>query len=338
MTIRKTDYTPGLLSMVGNTPLLKLESLSKATGCTILGKAEFLNPGGSVKDRAAKAIIEKAEAEGKLKKGGTIVEGTAGNTGISLAHFSNLKGYRCIVVLPDNQAADRIEILRSLEAQVRQVPPSRYGKPGNYAETAKKLAEGIPGGFFANQFENLANFDAHFGGTGPEIWKQTGGMIDAFVCGAGTGGTLAGVSAFLKKRKKEVVTWLADPNGSALLGILQKSEVPVDGRSMISGVGCLVKTANFAKAKLDGAMRISDQETIEMAYYLMRSEGLFLGGSSAMNCVAAVKLARTLGFGKVVVTMLCDGGARYVSSLYHPRWQEEHGLVPRSRSLDFIRE
>lgn len=338
MTVRKTDYSHGLTSLIGETPLLKLESLSKATGCTILGKAEFLNPGGSIKDRVAKAIVEKAEAEGKLKKSGTVVDGCSGTMGISLAHLCNLKGYRCIVVLPENLSLDRVEILRALEAQVRLVPPSRYGKPGNFVEFARKLAEGIPGGVFANHYENLTNYEAHFTTTGPEIWKQTGGMIDGFVCGAGTGGTLAGVSAFLKKRNKEVQTWLADPNGSALLGLVNRQDTPLEGRSMVEGVGSLVKTANFAKAKLDGAMRISDQEVIEMAYYLMRNEGLFLGASAAFNCVAAMRLAKKLGFGKVIVTILCEGGARHVSSLYHPRWQEEHGLVPRSRTLDFVKE
>ena len=181
MTVHKTDFRHGLLELVGETPLIKLEGLSKATGCTILGKAEFLNPTGSVKDRAAKAILEKAEAEGKLKKGGTVVEGTSGNTGISLAHYCNAKGYRCIIVMPENMAQDKVDILRALEAQVRLSPPSRYGKPGNYAEIAKKLAEGIPGGLFANQFENLANYEAHLTSTGPEIWKQTGGMV-GWVC------------------------------------------------------------------------------------------------------------------------------------------------------------
>lgn len=338
MTVRKTDYSHGLTSLIGETPLLKLESLSKATGCTILGKAEFLNPGGSIKDRVARAIVEKAEAEAKLKKSGTVVEGCSGTMGISLAHICNLKSYRCIVVLPENMATDKIETLRAMEAQVRLVPPSRYGKPGNFAEVAKKLAEGIPGGVFANQYENLANYEAHLSTTGPEIWKQTGGMIDGFVCTAETGGTLAGVSAFLKKRNREVQTWLADAHGSALMGIVNHQEAPVEGRSMVESVGCLVKTANFAKAKLDGAMRISDQETIEMAYYLMRTEGLFLAPSAAMNCVAAMRMAKKLGFGKVIVTILGEGGSRHINGLYHPRWQEEHGLVPRSRTLDFVKE
>jgi cysteine synthase len=331
------DIRKGLAGSIGNTPLIRLSRLSEATGCEILGKAEFLNPGGSVKDRAALAIIEDAEKRGALKPGGTVVEGTAGNTGIGLTLVANAKGYRSVIVIPNTQAREKMELLSAMGAEVRPVPPAPYAEPGNYNHVARRAAEEIPGAFWANQFDNTVNRDMHYRTTGPEIWQQTEGKITAFVSAIGTGGTLAGTSRFLKERNGKIRTVCADPHGASMWSWIKRGNLDFDeGDSITEGIGQARITKNLESALIDDAFRIGDPVVLEMLYFVLRHEGLFLGSSSAINLCGAVKLARQGGPGQVIVTVLCDGGQRYMSKLFNPDWLKEQGLVPKARGLEFL--
>ena len=317
---------------VGNTPLIRLKGPSEETGCEILGKAEFLNPSGSVKDRAARGIVLAAEARGALRPGGTVVEGTAGNTGIGLAHVCNARGYRCIIVIPDTQSPEKLDLLRALGAEVRPVPAVPYKDPNNFQKIAGRLADELENATWANQFDNVANRQAHIDTTGPEIWRDTDGAIDAFVSTAGTGGTLAGVSTYLKSRNPKILTVLADPTGTATWHYVKHGEAKVVGGSSISeGIGSTRITANFEGAPIDDAEMIPDQECVDRVYRLLYEEGLFLGGSTGINVAAAVRVARTLGPGHTIVTVLCDSGGRYQSRLFNRAWLEQKGLSPPAR-------
>ena len=322
-------YFEDFVDAVGSTPLIRLRGPSEETGCEILGKAEFLNPSGSVKDRAAKAIVLAAEREGRLQPGGTVVEGTAGNTGIGLAHVCNARGYRCIIVIPETQSPEKLDLLRALGADVRPVPAVPYKDPNNFQKLAGRLAAEMDNTIWANQFDNLANREAHFETTGPEIWRDTDGKIDAFVSTSGTGGTLAGTSLFLKSRNPRIVTVLADPTGTATWHYVKHGEAKVVGGSSISeGIGSTRITANFEGAPIDDAEMIPDQQCVEQVYRLLLDEGLFLGGSSGINVAAAIRVAKNLGPGHVIVTVLCDSGGRYQSRLYNREWLRQKGLQP----------
>jgi cysteine synthase A len=327
---------PDLFSAIGNTPLIRLPKLSAAIGRTILGKAEFLNPGGSVKDRAAKFIIEDAEQRGTLGPGGTIVEGTAGNTGIALTMLGNARGYKSIIVTPDDQSAEKIDLLRVLGADVRLVPAVPFTNPENYYHVAQQIAASTPGAMWADQFNNPANYRGHRATTGPEIWEACGDAIDAFVASAGTGGTFAGVSAALKERKPAIRTVVADPFGSSLYCYVKDGTLDSAGDSVSEGIGIKRITENFRNAVADDAVRIDDQTMVEMAHYLVREEGLLLGGSAALNVAAAARVARTLAAGSTVVTVFGDGGGRYLSRLYNAAWLAENGLVPKHHDLTFL--
>ena len=316
----------GFSAAVGHTPLIRLRALSELTGCDILGKAEFMNPGGSVKDRAALGILQEAERSGELRPGGTVVEGTAGNTGIGLAHLCNARGYRCLIVIPDTQSAEKIGLLRSLGAEVRTVPAVPYANPDNYVRLSGRIAAEIPGAMWANQFDNLANRRAHYASTGPEIWHQCGGKVDAWVAATGTGGTYAGVALYLKERDARVRCVLADPHGSALYSWASTGELHAEGSSITEGIGNSRVTANLEGAPIDDAVRIDDQDALDTIYRLLWQEGLFLGGSVGINVAAAVETARRLGPGHRIVTVLCDGGDRYRSRLYDRDWLEGRGL------------
>jgi cysteine synthase A len=319
------DIKRGFAGTVGNTPLIRLHRLSDETGCEILGKAEFLNPGGSVKDRAALFIIRDAEERGLLKPGGTVVEGTAGNTGIGLALIANARGYRTIIVIPDTQSQEKIDLLRICGAEVRPVPAVPYKDPNNYVKLSGRLAEEI-GGVWANQFDNVANRRAHYETTGPEIWAQTDGRIDAFVASTGTGGTLAGTAQCLKGRNPAVRIILADPLGSGLYHYVKHGEVKAEGNSVTEGIGNGRVTKNLEDAPIDDALRIDDPTALTMLFRLVKEEGLYLGGSSGINVAAAVAVARAMGPGHTLVTVLCDGGDRYRSRLYNPVWLRQKGL------------
>ena len=314
---------------IGGTPLIRLHAASALTGCEILGKAEFMNPGGSVKDRAALAMIRDAEARGVLPPGGTIVEGTAGNTGIGLCLVGNACGYRTVIVMPETQSREKIETLRMIGADLRLVPAKPYSDPGNYVRASERVAAEI-GGFWANQFDNRANRAIHRDTTGAEIWQQTAGRVDAFTCACGTGGTLAGVSDALKAaagavgRTVEIV--LADPHGSALARWVDTGELRAEGNSITEGIGQSRVTANLEGAAIDGAERIDDGEALRIVFDLLRVEGLLLGGSSGINVAAAIRVARRLGPGHTVVTILCDSGARYQSKLFNPEFLRERNL------------
>jgi cysteine synthase A len=321
------SVTEGFTGSVGNTPLIRLRHLSEETGCEILGKAEFMNPGGSVKDRAAKWIVLDAERRGTLKAGGTVVEGTAGNTGIGLAHVCNARGYRCVIVMPDNQAAEKYQIIEALGAELRKVPAVPYSNPNQYQKVAGRLAQELPNAIWANQFDNTANRDAHFESTGPEIWAQTGGRIDAFCAATGTGGTLAGAARYLKSKSAAVKIVLVDPPGSALFHWFKDGELKSDGGSSITeGIGTGRVTANLEGTPIDDALRISDAETMHFVYRLMREEGLLLGSTAGINVAAAVRLAKQWGPGHTIVTILCDGGAKYQSRLFNQAWIAEKGF------------
>jgi cysteine synthase len=322
------DIKQGFVNAVGNTPLIRLNSFSDQTGCEILGKAEFLNPGGSVKDRAALYIIEDAEAKGLLKPGGTVVEGTAGNTGIGLAHICNAKGYKCLIVIPDTQSQEKMDALRVLGAEVHAVPAVPYKDPNNYVKLSGRLAAETENAVWANQFDNLANRIAHYQTTGPEIWAQTDGKIDAWVSSTGTGGTYAGVAMYLKEKNPNIKTVLADPMGSGLYSYVKTGEIHTEGSSITEGIGNSRMTANLEGAPIDDAIQIDDQECIRVIYQLLRKDGLFMGGSVGINVGAAVALAKQLGPGHTIVTVLCDGGTRYQSKLYNPQWLAEKGLIP----------
>jgi cysteine synthase A len=328
--------TVDLFGAIGNTPLITLSSLSAALDRTILGKAEFLNPGGSVKDRTAKFIIEDAERNGRLRPGGVIVEGTAGNTGIALTMLGNSRGYRTIIVAPDDQSAEKIELLRVLGADVRLVPAVPFTNPENYYHVAHRIAQNEPGALWADQFNNLANSRGHYATTGPEIWSACGGQLDAFVASAGTGGTFAGVSAALKERNPAIRTVLADPMGSSLFSYVKCQTLEFEGDSISEGIGIKRITENFRTAVADDAVRVDDATMVEMAYYLLRNEGLLLGGSAALNVAAAARVALQLPKGSTVVTVLCDGGNRYLSRLYNADWLARNGLSPRHEGLTFL--
>jgi cysteine synthase A len=323
-----TDIKDGFIATIGNTPLIRLRSFSEATGCEILGKAEFLNPGGSVKDRAALYIIQDAEAKGLLKPGGTVVEGTAGNTGIGLAHICNAKGYKCLIVIPDTQSQEKIDLLRTLGAEVRTVPAVPYKDPGNYVKVSGRLASEMENAIWANQFDNLANRQAHYETTGAEIWQQTSGKVDAWVAATGTGGTYAGVAMFLKDQNPEIKVVLADPMGSALYSYAKTGELKSEGSSITEGIGNSRLTANMEGVPIDDAIQIDDQECLKVVYQLLHQDGLFMGGSVGINVAAAVTLAKQMGPGHTIVTVLCDGGARYQSRLFNPEWLASKGLRP----------
>jgi cysteine synthase A len=318
----------GFGDAVGNTPLIRLNRLSAATGCEILGKAEFMNPGGSVKDRAARAIIADAERSGRLKPGGTVVEGTAGNTGIGLAHVCNALGYRCVIVMPDNQSNEKYQMIETLGAEVLRVKTVPYSDPNHYQKIAGRLTDELPDAIWANQFDNVANRIVHEQTTGPEIWEQTGGKLDVFVASTGTGGTLGGISRFLKRQGRKVHITLADPQGSSLYHWLRHGELKATGPGSITeGIGIGRITANLDGAPIDDALHVTDIECVQMVYRLLREEGLFLGSTSGVNVAAAVQLAHRLGPGHTIVTILCDSGAKYQSRLFNRKWLAEKGLL-----------
>jgi len=315
----------GLLGAIGNTPLIRLRRASAATGCEILGKAEFMNPGGSVKDRAGLAIIQDAERRGVLRPGGTVVEGTAGNTGIGLTLVGNARGYRTVIVMPETQSKEKIDFLRMIGADLRLIPAKPYKDPGNYVHVSRRIAEET-GAVWANQFDNLANREGHRATTGAEIWRQTGGRIDAFTCSCGTGGTLAGVAMALKAYKPDVRIVLADPMGSALYAWVKTGELTLEGSSITEGIGQSRVPENLNGAPIDDAVQITDPEALEQVFDLLIHEGLSIGGSAGVNVAAAIRVARALGPGHTIVTVLSDGGARYQSKLFNPDFLREKGL------------
>jgi len=326
-----SDVRVTLTDAIGGTPLIRLRRASDETGCEILGKAEFMNPGGSVKDRAAKYMILDAEARGELRPGGVIVEGTAGNTGIGLALVGNSRGYRTVITMPETQSAEKQDALRLLGVELHTVPAVPFKDPGNYVHVAARLAAELaasePNGvLYANQWENLSNADGHYRSTGPEIWRQTGGAVDAFCCAIGTGGTIAGVGRYLKERKPGAVVALTDPMGSCMYHHYRHGELRAEGNSITEGIGQGRVTANIASAPVDEAFRVSDPEALGVLFALLREEGLCLGGSSGINVAGAIQLARQLGPGHTIVTILCDSGSRYQSKLWNPAFLSARGL------------
>jgi cysteine synthase len=322
------DIKNGFVATVGNTALIRLNSFSDETGCEILGKAEFLNPGGSVKDRAALYIIEDAERRGLLKPRGTVVEGSAGNTGIGLAHICNAKGYKCLIIIPETQSQEKIDTLKTLGAEVRLVPAVPYSNPNNYVKLSGRIAAELDNAIWANQFENLANRQAHYETTGAEIWSQTGGKVDAWVTATGTGGTYAGVAMYLKDQNPNILCVVADPLGSGLYSYVKTGEIKPEGSSITEGIGNSRITANMVGTPMDDAIQIDDQECIRVLYQLLKKEGLFMGGSVGINVAAAIALAKQMGPGHTIVTVLCDGGSRYQSRIYNPEWLASKGLTP----------
>ena len=323
------DTRNGFSGSVGNTPLVRIASLSEATGCEILGKAEFLNPGGSVKDRAALWMVQEHERSGALRPGGTVVEGTAGNTGIGLAHVCNERGYACVIYMPDDQSLEKADILRTLGAEVRIVPRVPYKDPMNYQKQAGRYAASLENGVWANQFDNAANRLAHYESTGPEIWAQTEGRLHAFTCSTGTGGTLAGVSRFFKERRQGIRIVLADPRGSALYNWATTGKAAMTpGPSITEGIGNSRVTDNMAAAEIDDAVQIADQEMVSMVYEMLRRQGWLFGSSTGINLCAAVRVAARLGPGHTVATVLADTGHKYRSSLFSRAFLAERGLDP----------
>jgi cysteine synthase A len=326
------DFRKDFVDAVGNTPLIKLRKASEVTGCTILGKAEFLNPGGSVKDRAAKYMVLDGERRGVIERGGLVVEGTAGNTGIGLALVGNSRGYRTLILMPNTQSQEKKDALRLCGAELREVPAVPYKDPNNYVHIAKRTAEELAakephGVLYANQWDNHANRDGHTASTAPEIWEQTGGKIDGFTCAVGTGGTLAGVGAYLKQKNPAVVIAAADPLGAAVYNWIKTGEVkPSQGSSISEGIGQGRVTGNLDGAKIDDAFQIPDTEMLPVLYDLVQTEGLLLGGSSGINVAGAIRLARALGPGKTIVTVLADSGSRYQSKLFNPEFLRAKGL------------
>ncbi len=318
--------TPDTLALIGNTPLVRLTGPSADAGCEILAKCEYANPGASVKDRAALYIVEDAEARGVLLPGGTIVEGTAGNTGIGIALVANAKGYKTIIVMPDSQSKEKMDTLRALGAELVLVPPAPFSNPGHFVHTSRRIAEETPGAVWANQFDNIANRKAHIHGTAEEIWEQTGGKVDGFTCAAGTGGTIAGVGLGLKAHNDAIIIALTDPHGAALYNYYAHGELKAEGTSVAEGIGQGRITANLDGAPIETQFRISDEEGLHWVSRLMKEEGLCLGLSSGINVAGAVALGKQLGPGKTVVTILCDTGFRYLSSLYNPDWLRSKGL------------
>ncbi|NEP32796.1 cysteine synthase A [Moorena sp. SIO3B2] len=320
------DIKAGFVDTVGNTPLIRLNSFSEETGCEILGKAEFLNPGGSVKDRAALYIIKDAEEKGLLKPGGTVVEGTAGNTGIGLAHICNAKGYKCLIIIPETQSQEKMDTLRTLGAEVRPVPAVPYKDPNNYVKLSGRIAQEMDNAIWANQFDNLANRQAHYETTGPELWQQTDGKIDAWVSATGTGGTYAGVAMYLKEKNPNLQCVVADPMGSGLYSYVKTGEIKPEGNSITEGIGNSRITGNMEEAPIDDAIQIDDHECLRVVYQLLSRDGLFMGGSVGINVGAAVALAKQMGPGHTIVTVLCDGGGRYQSRLFNQEWLVSKGL------------
>jgi cysteine synthase A len=321
----------GFIESIGNTPLIKLRAASEATGCDIYGKAEFLNPGGSIKDRAALAIIQDAEERGQLRPGGVIVEGTAGNTGIGIALVANARGYRSVIVMPETQSQEKKDMLRLCGADLRLVPAVPYSNPDNYVRYSGRLADEMAarepnGAIWANQFDNVANRDGHYRTTGPEIWTQTDGKVDGFTCSVGSGGTLAGVALALKERSANVRIAVSDPMGSAIYSWFARGELKSEGNSITEGIGQGRVTKNLEGAPVDLAYRITDEEALPVLFDLIEHEGLVLGGSTAINIVGAMRLARDLGPGKIIVTILADGGQRYQSKLFNPAFLREKNL------------
>lgn len=316
------------LALIGNTPLVRLNGPSEESGCTILGKCEFANPGGSVKDRPALYIVEEAEEQGTLKPGGTIVEGTAGNTGIGLALVANAKGYKAIIVMPDTQSKEKMDTLRALGAQLVLVPAAPYSSPCHFVHQSRRIAEETDNALWANQFDNIANRRAHIKTTAREIWEQTDGTVDGFTCAVGTGGTLAGVAMGLKEFSEDVQIALSDPHGAALYEYYAHGELKSEGSSVAEGIGQGRVTANLEGAPIDTQFRISDAEGLSWVHRLLSEEGLCLGLSSGINVAGAVALAKQMGPGKTIVTILCDSGLRYLSTLFNADWLAEKGLAP----------
>ena len=319
---------------VGNTPLLRIRSLSEATGCEIYGKAEFLNPGGSVKDRAAKGIIQDAEQRGVLQPGDTIVEGTAGNTGIGLATLAAERGYKVLLTLPDDQAPEKYDLLRALGAELRLLPVVPFANPHHFYHAARELAAQMPRAFWANQFENTANGDFHLATTGPEIWQQTQGKIDLFTCAVGSSGTMSGISRALKAKNPQVRVIVADPFGSGIYSLMTAGQLASTGKSVTEGIGIMRITENYKQIQADGALQVSDQEMVDMVFHLAEKDGIFVGTSSGLNVAAAWRLAQAhAGSGKTIVTVLADSGTRYASRLLNPAWLAEKELNPRPLKL-----
>lgn len=350
---KQKSGTSQLIDTIGNTPLLELKSLSAATGCRILVKAEHNNPGGSVKDRPALQIVKEYEHEGKLvprekrkpgqECGHIIVEGTGGNTGVAMAVIAAARGYKAIFTMPANTSQEKVDVAKAFGAEVIVCPLVPFSDPNHFYHVAKRLAEQTPGAVWGNQFEGEANNRAHYLTTGPEIWAQADGKVDCFVAAAGTGGTISGVSRYLRERNPGVKIFLIDPPGSSLANYIETGVMgPAPGSTITEGIGIGRLTSNFKQAKVDKAFRGSDDEAVEMAYYLLRREGVFVGPSAALNVVGAVKAARELGPGHTIVTVLCDGGARYQSKLYNPSWLAEKGFAPlkadySTDNADFVR-
>ena len=319
------DIRHNVIDAIGNTPLIQLRKASALTGCTILGKAEFMNPGQSVKDRAALFIIKDAIKRGELKPGGTIVEGTAGNTGIGLCVVANAMGFKTVIVIPDTQAQEKKDVLRQLGAELIEVPAVPYKNPNHYVKYSGRLAKAM-GAVWANQFDNLANRNAHIEGTGPEIWSQTNGKVDGFVCSVGSGGTLAGISMALKKHNKNIRIALADPMGAALYNFYKHGELKSEGSSITEGIGQGRITANLEGAVIDDAFQVHDNEAIQIAFDLLEHEGLCMGGSTGVNVAGAIALAKQMGPGHTIVTILCDYGTRYASKLFNPEFLRSKDL------------
>ena len=330
-----SDIKNGFVEAIGNTPLIRLRKASEMTGCEILGKAEFMNPGGSVKDRPALFMVLDAEKKGLLKKGGTIVEGTAGNTGIGIALVANARGYRSVIVIPETQSQEKKDYLRLIGAELREVPAVPYANPNNYVKVSGRLAEEIAksdpnGAIWANQFDNVANRQAHIETTAPEIFRQTAGKVDGFICAVGSGGTLAGTAMGLRSLKPSVKIGIADPHGAALHSYFTTGQLKSEGGSITEGIGQGRITANLEGLKIDHAYRIADAEAVQIVFDLLLEEGLFLGASSGINVAGAIALAKTLGPGHTIVTVLCDGGARYASKLFNPEFLRAKNLpVPK---------
>jgi cysteine synthase len=320
------DIKQDTIAAIGNTPLIKLRRASELTGCTILAKAEFMNPGQSVKDRAALFIIRDAVARGELKAGGTIVEGTAGNTGIGITVVANAMGFKSVIVIPETQSQEKKDALRQLGAKLVEVPAVPYKNPNNYVKYSGRLAKAL-GGVWANQFDNVANRDAHVQTTGPEIWRQTDGKLDGFVCAVGSGGTLAGVSLALKERNKNIKIALADPMGAALYSYYKTGELKSEGSSITEGIGQGRITKNLEGIVIDDAFQIPDSEAIPIAFDLLEHEGLCMGGSTGVNVAGAMRLAKQMGPGHTIVTILCDFGTRYASKLFNPEFLRSKNLT-----------
>jgi cysteine synthase A len=325
-------FNKDVVEAIGNTPLIKLTRASEATGCTILGKAEFMNPGGSVKDRAGKWMILEAEKRGELKPGGLVVEATAGNTGIGLAVVANARGYRTLILIPETQSQEKKDMLRLYGAELMEVPALPFSNPNNYQHVGKRLADQLrqnePNGvLFADQWNNLDNMKAHYQSTGPEIWDQTGGKVDGFICAVGSGGTLVGTGVFLKEKNKDIVIGCADPHGAAMYELFEHGKAKASpGDSITEGIGLGRVTPIIEQARVDHAYLIPDKEAVLAVYELLEHEGLCLGGSSGINIAGAIRLARQLGPGKTIVTILCDSGSRNQSKLYNPAFMRSKNL------------